>query len=464
MRQATRGPFSRATTRAFLPSPEDTGDVREVGMNILKEVLTREVFPALGCTEPIAVAYAASLAGREVSDGQLQDLFIIVDPGVYKNGLAVAVPNTNGERGNLIAGILGALLKRPDLKMEVLKEVTPACLAQAKALLQGKKARIACDKSQRGLYIEVRLQTTAGSARAVLQGGHTNVLLIEKDGRPVFQAPQGKAAGSDLDYRQALKVMSLSDLVEAAEAADAEDLAYIRRGIEMNLAISKVGHGLKKVGYYLDDLMAKGYLPDDVFSSTKRMTAAAADARMAGMSYPVMASGGSGNQGVVAILVPYNVGRHFQVPEERIVRSVAFSHLLNGYVKSYTSDLSPICGCAIAAGVGAAAAIVYQQAGKDLPKISLAVNTIVSDLGGMLCDGAKEGCALKVVSSTDAAIRAAYMALNGHGVTAVEGFVGRTAEETIRNLSRIGHIGMAKVDDTMIEIMIEKTALPPPAE
>jgi L-cysteine desulfidase len=194
------------------------------------------------------------------------------------------------------------------------------------------------------------------------------------------------------------------------------------------------------------------------------MTAAAADARMAGMSYPVMASGGSGNQGVVAILVPYNVGRHFDVPVDTVLRSVALSHLLNGYVKSHTGDLSPICGCAIAAGVGAAAAIVYQQAGKDLARIGLAINTIVSDLGGMLCDGAKEGCALKVVSSTDAAIRAAYMALNGHGVTAIEGFVGRTAEETIRNLSRISDVGMAKVDDTMIEIMLEKGAAPPPRE
>jgi L-cysteine desulfidase len=430
-------------------------------MNVLKEVLTHEVFPALGCTEPIAVAYAASLAGHAVQDGQLQSLFIIVDRGVYKNGMAVPVPNTDGARGNLIAGVLGALIKRPDLKMEVLKAVTPECLALAKAILQDRKARIVCDKTQTGLYIEVRLQTTAGSARAVLRGGHTNVLLIERDGRPVFEAPQGETPRSNLDYRQTLKAMPLAELVKAAEAADAEDLAYIQRGIEMNLAIAEVGHDLKRVGYYLDDLLAKGYLQDDVFSAAKRMTAAAADARMAGMSYPVMASGGSGNQGVVAILVPYSVGRHFKIPEATILRSVALSHLLNGYVKTYTGDLSPICGCAIAAGVGAAAAIVYQQKGPDLAKITLAINTIISDLGGMLCDGAKEGCALKVVSSTDAAIRAAYMALNGHGITAVEGFVGRTAEETIRNLSRISEIGMGKVDDTMIEIMSEKSAASP---
>jgi L-cysteine desulfidase len=430
-------------------------------MNILKEVLAHEVFPAFGCTEPIAVAYAASLAGREVPDGQLQHLFIIVDPGVYKNGLAVAVPNTNGERGNPIAGVLGALIKNPDLKMEILKAVTPEMLEQAKAFVRDKKVRIACDNTQAELYIEVRLQTTAGGARVVTQGGHTNVVLIEKDGRVVFQAPPEQRTGEGLAYRRTLSAMSLAELIEAAEAADAEDRAYLQRGIEMNLVASEAGSALKKVGYYLDDLITKGYLHEDVFSSSKRMTAAAADGRMAGMSYPVMASGGSGNQGVVAILVPYNVGKHFKIPEETILTSIAFSHLLNAYIKCFTGDLAPICGCAIAAGVGAAAAIVYQQAGRDLGKITLAVNTLISDLGGMLCDGAKSGCALKVVSSTDAAIRAAYMALNDHGITSVEGFVGRTAEETIRNLSRISEIGMAKVDDTMIEIMIEKSTLPP---
>jgi L-cysteine desulfidase len=431
-------------------------------VNLLKAVLAHEVFPALGCTEPIAVAYAASLARQALPEGRPQQLSIVVDPGVYKNGLAVPVPNTEGERGNVIAGALGAVIGRPELKMELLQAVTPGHLAEARALVREGRVHIACDHTRRELHIEVRLQTAAGASRVVVQGGHTNVLLIERDGRPLLHGARSAAGARDLAYRAELRAASIAGLLEAVEAADAEDLAYIRHGIEMNRAISEVGHSLRKVGYYLDDLAAKGYLPDDVFSSAKRMAASAADARMAGMSYPVMASGGSGNQGVVAILVPYCVGRHFRIPEETILRSVGFSHLLNGYVKSYTGDLSPVCGCAIAAGVGAAAAIVYQQAGKDLAKITLAVNTLISDLGGMLCDGAKEGCALKVVSSADAAIRAGYMALNGHGITAVEGFVGGTAEETIRNLCRISDIGMAKVDDTMIEIMMEKSAVPPP--
>jgi L-cysteine desulfidase len=158
-----------------------------------------------------------------------------------------------------------------------------------------------------------------------------------------------------------------------------------------------------------------------IFSSSKILTASASDARMAGLNLPAMSSGGSGNQGIVAILVPYNVGQYFKIKEKKILQSIALSHLINSYIKCFTGDLSPLCGCSIAAGVGAAVAIVYQQKGNDTAKITLAVNNLVSDLGGMLCDGAKAGCALKVVSSTDSAIRSAYMALNNHGITELGG-------------------------------------------
>jgi L-cysteine desulfidase len=240
--------------------------------------------------------------------------------------------------------------------------------------------------------------------------------------------------------------MKMSELIDLAERIDDEDYAYINLGIEMNLRIAAAGQKLTKVGHYLS------------FSSSKILTASATDARMAGLSFPVMSSGGSGNQGIVAILVPYNVGRYFKIKQEKILQSIALSHLVNSYIKCFTGDLSPLCGCSIAAGVGAAASIVYQQRGKDMAGITLAVNNLVSDLGGMLCDGAKGGCALKVVSSTDSAIRAAYMALNDHGITEVEGFVGKTAEETIQHLSRISERGMAKVDNTMLEIMRQKSS------
>jgi L-cysteine desulfidase len=279
---------------------------------------------------------------------------------------------------------------------------------------------------------------------------------LEKDGAPLVDTADSVPVGTGHAYRERLRDMTLAGMIDLVEELNQDDLAYLRRGVEMNLALAEMGRSLGKVGHFISDLVSGGLLVDDVISKSKILTASASDARMAGLPYPAMASGGSGNQGIVASLVPYTVGRFYGVPDPTILKSIALSHLVNGYIKCYTGDLSPICGCAIAAGVGAAVAIVYQRSGKDLEKINLAVNTLVSDLGGMLCDGAKSGCALKVVSSTESAIRAAYMALHRHGITEEEGFVGRSAEETIKNMSRISGIGMSLVDETMLGIMEDK--------
>jgi L-cysteine desulfidase len=426
-------------------------------LNILSEVLKHDVFPALGCTEPIAVAYAAGAAGKQL-DGEITEIHISVDPGVYKNGFAVAIPNTGGERGNLIAGVLGALIRRPELKMEAMSCVTEDILSCAKALIQTHKADIICDRSKRLLYIDVLLCTEKDSARAVIEGSHTNIVRLELNDRRIFQSNDALHCSGDNEFRTALRNASIAALVDMAERVEQPDYDYVKRGIDMNLRICKEGRSLRRVGHYISELIVKKQREDSIFSSCEVMTSSAADARMGGLNLPVMSSGGSGNQGIVAILVPYFVGKHYDLEEGVIVRSIALSHLLNSYIKCFTGDLSPLCGCAIAAGVGAAVAIVYQRAGKDMTKITLAANNLISDLGGMLCDGAKEGCALKVASSTNSAIRAAHMALNNHGITHVEGYVGNTPEDTIRNLSRIGAIGMSLANDTMLNIMIEKSS------
>jgi L-cysteine desulfidase len=426
-------------------------------LNILSEILKHDVFPALGCTEPIAVAYAASAAGKQL-DGEISEIHISVDPGVYKNGFAVAIPNTGGERGNLIAGVLGALIQRPELKMEIMSCVTEDILSRAKTLIQSHRADIICDRSKRQLYIDVFLRTEKDSARAVIEGSHTNIVILEHNEHALLHPNDTLYRSGDDDFKTVLRNTSVAELVDMAEQIEPQDYDYIKRGIDMNLRISKEGRSLRKVSYYVSELISKKQREDDLFSSCEVMTSSAADARMGGLNLPVMSSGGSGNQGIVAILTPYLVGKHYDLEERIIVRSIALSHLMNSYIKCFTGDLSPLCGCAIAAGVGAAVAIVYQRAGKDMPKITLAANNLISDLGGMLCDGAKEGCALKVASSTNSAIRSAHMALNNHGITQVEGFVGATAEDTIHNLSQIGAIGMSLANDTMLNIMIEKSS------
>ncbi len=422
-------------------------------MNLLKQVLKHEVFPALGCTEPIAVAFTAACAAEKLP-GAADHVRVILDPGVYKNGFAVTVPNTGGERGNAIAAALGALIADSKLKMEILREATPDRVQTAKQMLVDKAVTVELDRTRTSLFVDVTVCAGENTARAVLDGSHTHLSRLEVNGEVLLDSPPQKAGA--LSYREELKKLKLTDFVDLAKNMDDEDAAYIRDGIFMNLKIARVGETCEKVGFYLADLRDRGFLVNDVFSSSKILTASAADARMGGVALPVMSSGQSGNQGIVAILVPYNVGLYFKIDERVIIQSIALSHLVNAYVKCFTGALSPLCGCAIASGVGAAVAIVFQQVGADEKRMALAVNNLISDLGGMLCDGAKSGCSLKVASSTDSAILSAYMAIHDHGIDVTEGFVGNCAEETIWNLSTIGKTGMAGADNTMLQIMQDK--------
>ncbi len=424
-------------------------------MNLLKEVLKNQVYPAMGCTEPASVALCAAHAAKILGEPPAEAL-LTLDPGTYKNGMGVNLPNTGGGKGNLLAGALGLLIARPDAKMEILKYATPALAKKAKKLLNAKKVKITAAPDKKSLYIEARLKGKKHCSACIIADSHTRICLLEKDSKAIIDIRNEVHLKPVKEFKNVLAKSSIKELVKAAEGMDKADAQYLKKGIEMNLKAADAGMRLKKVGFYLKDLLARGYLLDDVFSSTKILAACAADARMEGLPVPVMSSGESGNQGIVAFLIPYNVGRAFKINETTMLKSLALSHLINAYVKVHTGGLAPICGCAIAAGVGAAAAIVYQQKGGDITGISLAINNVISDIGGMLCDGAKSGCALKVVSSADTAIRSAYMAIHHYGITEVEGFVGKCAEDTIKNLAKISSIGMAKVDDTIVGIMLDK--------
>ena len=226
----------------------------------------------------------------------------------------------------------------------------------------------------------------------------------------------------------------------------------------MNLAISEWGFEVGGTARQLFEMRRDGFLADDVFYRVKLRVASAVDARMAGMGQAAMTSGGSGNQGIVAILTPYIVGREMGIDADHILESIAVAHLINAYVKCFVGELSVVCGCAMAAGIASAAAIVYQQAGVDLRRITLAAGNVIGDLGGLICDGAKPGCAMKAVTAVDTAVRSALMALKGFGLSSDDGLVGQTVEDSLRNLGRITLEGMFQVDPTMFHILHDKTA------
>jgi L-cysteine desulfidase len=424
-------------------------------LKLLKEVLEKEVYPAFGCTEPVSCAYAAAAAAAELGE-PVESLTLKVDPGTYKNGAAVVVPQSGGGKGNLIAAALGAVLARPETKLLLLQEVTEEILGRAQRLVDGGKCILECDNDREEFHIDIRVAGSRHNARCILAGGHTNIERIEKDGRCVLSASETPGAKNGLAYRQALQQLSMAEVLAQADGWDAEDRVHIRRGVEMNLAMSEWGFEVRGSAYQLRQMHRDGFLADDMFFRTKIRVGSAVDARMNGMNQAVMTSGGSGNQGIVAILTPYIVGREMGVEADRILQSIAVAHLVNAYIKCFLGEVSVICGCAMAAGIAAATAIVYQQVGIDIPRITMAANNVIGDLGGLLCDGAKPGCAMKTLTSVDSAIRSALMALKGFGLSADDGLVGRTVEDSLRNLGQITLEGMFRVDSTMLSILKDK--------
>lgn len=436
-------------------------------MNIVKELFRSDVVPALGCTEPICVAFACSLARYAVSNGgkdqtEITKIRVVMDPGVFKNGSAVSIPNANGMKGNQIAAALGAICGEPELKLEVLRNVTLEHLAQAREMLLSGQVEVACNYTWKGLRVEARVENGNQYGVAIIEDGHTNVVICRKGECEILDLSSllgsdcaSKSVPGNSDYRNALRKMSISDMIFLARNIDTEDRRYIDQGIAMNLAVSEAGREMGGVGSHLKSLVSQGILPDGLITSTQISVTLATDARMAGVNMPVMSSGGSGNQGVVAALVPYCVGKRRGIDISRIQESIALSHLLNTYVKCFLGNLSPMCGCAVAAGIGAAAAMVYQHTYN--PKvIGNAIDNVVGDITGILCDGAKGGCSMKVASATQSSIRAALLALSGYSIDCLDGIVGRTPEETIQNLWVVDNVGMQNTDETILGIMARK--------
>lgn len=426
-------------------------------MNILKEVLKNEVYPAVGCTEPVACAYAAAVAAEQLG-APVEHLDLKVDMGTYKNGAAVVVPRSDGAKGNLIAAAMGAMLARSAERLGLLRDVSPAHVSRAKTLITSGAYSYASLPEVTDIRVEATVRGGGHSACCVLSEGHANIETVAIDGEVTRRREPEDASANSTAYREVLRAMSLREILETAVRVDEEDRRFLSDGVTMNLAMAERGRSVKGAAGQLRHMRDIGVLSEDLFYRVKVQVAAAVDARMAGVPAPVMTSGGSGNQGVVAILVPHLVGQERGIAEPCILESIAVAHVLNAYVKCFLGELSVVCGCAVAAAVAAASAIVYQHAGICLEKITSAVNNVVGDLSGLICDGAKPGCSMKTVSGVDAAMRAAFMAIEGFGIAADDGLLGHSAEQSIRNLSRITLEGMFPVDPTLVTILQEKAA------
>jgi L-cysteine desulfidase len=433
----------------------------------VKDILRLEVAPALGCTEPVAIALAAAAAASLLPGQPVERLCVRLDPNVYKNGLAAAIPVMAGLSGLDMAAALGALGGDPARGLEVLEPADEGHVAAARDLLARDVVRAEVAEEARGLYVEVRLESGGNTAEAVIREMHNNIACLRLNGRDVADSPLLAEAAPGRDSGLAaleewLRGISLERLLAFVDDLDEQDLAFLEEGVRVNLRLAE--HGLEHasglaVGRTLQDLAEQGRLQRDMVLAAKILASAAADARMAGAKLPAMSSAGSGNHGLTAILPIQAVAEHLGLDRAQTLHAVGLSHIVTAYVKAYTGRLSALCGCSVAAGAGAAAGVA-RLLGADASRMGAAVTILIEDLAGVICDGAKAGCALKLATAAGSAVQAALFAMQGMRVQATDGIIGRDMEQTTRNLGALSTQGMVEADRTILRIMVEKQFLP----
>ncbi|MCR1973052.1 L-serine ammonia-lyase, iron-sulfur-dependent, subunit alpha [Clostridium sporogenes] len=416
----------------------------------LLELIKDETKPAIGCTEPVAVAFTVA-TGKKYMQDEILKIDLKVSKNILKNGKSVTIPNTE-ICGLDIAGALGEICGDPEEGLFVFRNVNNEYLDKAKEMIKNKVVTLNPIEDTDPVFVEATLKGEKDEVVAILRGGHTNIEQVIVNGKIVFEKDnKNKKDNKDCDF---IKKLSLKDIRQITEDISIEKLDFIMDGIEMNKEAAMEGLKRQKgltLGSSLLKLQEEGKIGKDSATIARILTAAGSDLRMGGGMCPIMTSGGSGNQGLCVILPINVVAEDIKAPKERLQRAVFFGHAVNNFVKKYTGKLSAICGCAIAAGIGATAGIAWLLGGKD-KEIEGAILNMLANLTGMVCDGAKGSCAIKLSTSASEAVISAYLALNDIIVPNNTGIIGNTVEDTINNLGMLCKDGFYKADDVMLSI------------
>ena len=432
------------------------------------ELIRKEVKPALGCTEPIAVALAVAKAmeimedkrGTVSPDWRMMDgwtLSIEVSGNILKNGMGVGIPGT-GMVGLHIAAALGAVCGKSEYGLEVLHDLDETSISRAKQLVEDKSVTVGLAETDHKLYVKATvLAEDNHSACAVIEDDHDNIVETWYDA--TILTSSHKAEGSDcpdqkttLDYN-----LTVREILDFATTVAYEDIGFILESRTLNLALAHEGlkgcYGLK-VGYAINLEENKEVFGGDFLSYAMSLTAAASDARMAGCTLAAMSNSGSGNQGITVTMPVIAYSIKYGTDDERLARALVLSHLIAIHIKGYLGKLSALCGCVIAS-TGSSCGLVYLRGG-DYEQICAAIKNMIGNITGMVCDGAKVGCAMKVASGVSSALQSAVLAREGICISEHDGIIEKDIEKTIQNLGRIGSIGMQNTDNMILDIMVCK--------
>lgn len=418
------------------------------------DLLHQEVVPALGCTEPIAVALTAAKAAETLGRAP-ERLTVEVSANLLKNGMGVMVPGT-GEMGLNIAAAVGALGGKSELGLECLRDLTAAQVEQARDMVKAGKVELKLPDNDLLLFCTVTAVNGAETATAELRDSHANITRVWRGRELIFEKSEGAGADGPAAGGEDWP-LTLAGVYAFATTAPLEEISFILEAARMNRQVAEEGlktqYGLA-VGKSMDARIRQRMLSDDMPSFAVKLTAAAADARMAGVMMPVMSNSGSGNQGITCTMPVVACAIRLEKSDEELTRALIMSHLISIHIKHHLGRLSAHCG-AMVAGTAAACGIALLLGG-GRKEMEMTVRNMVGNIAGMICDGAKSSCALKVASAVGAGIQAAMLAMSGSAVPGNEGIVDEDIETCIANLGRLGSTGMRETDKVILDIMLHK--------
>ena len=422
----------------------------------LIKLLQTEVVPALGCTEPIAVSLAVAKA-RETLGSTPDSITVYVSPNIFKNGMGVGVPGT-GMIGLHIAAALGVFYGDSSNLLELLNGLPKDIVATASDFVNAKRVKLDIKSGIDKLYVEAICEKGAETAAAYIKGSHSNFVLIEKNGKAIMGSreaivpPTGAVPAPVSAFPMSFKL-----IYDFATTTPFEEIEFILEGGYMNKRISDEGlrgdYGLK-IGKSIINKIDRNLLKDDLLTYAMAVTSAASDARMAGNELPAMSNSGSGNQGISVMLPVVATAEKLGSSKEELARALIISNLLAIHIKAQMGRLSALCGVS-AASAASACGIVFLFGG-SFEQMTFAVKNMVGNLTGMVCDGAKAGCALKVSSGVSASINAALLAMDNICIQQTDGIINDNVEETIKNLAKLGSDGMVETDKMILDLMLNQ--------
>ncbi len=423
-------------------------------MHILTKLIRDDMKPALGVTEPGAIAFAVATA-REHVEGEIQEVLVSLNSGMYKNAFTCGIPNSN-EVGNVFAAALGAVAGNAKKGLESLEDVTEEDNKKAAELVAQGKVKVVLDHIGSEITIDAKVKTEQAECLVKIAGTHTDIYHMEKNGSILFEKERKEQENTE---EHLIHQYTLKQLLGYIEEVDAREIVFIRDAFTMNMELLE--EGLQSPKTTFGPLLKKEndgkLISNNELRTAQLLCNGAIEARVLGLNKPAMSITGSGAHGIIATLplFAYQQIHKEEVGEDKLLRATALSYLITMYIKEYSGRLSAFCGCGIAAGTGMACGLCYLKGGQ-IDDITRTICNMASGITGMICDGGNQGCTMKGVVAVDAAFRAVSMAMNGVSVDSVHGINGKTPEDTMKHMGQIASPGMTATEETIVEIMQEK--------